>query len=50
MISERKQDAESIQYEIELFDTSSERDIVIGQELVYNGHASGNKSFLEVSV
>ncbi|XP_033626498.1 uncharacterized protein LOC117289469 [Asterias rubens] len=47
VVSEKKQDAECIQYEIELFDTSSERDIVIGQQLVYGGHASGTESFLE---
>ena len=50
VVSEKKQDAECIQYEIELFDTSSERDIVIGQQLVYGGHASGTESFLEVSI
>ncbi|XP_022098101.1 uncharacterized protein LOC110983278 isoform X2 [Acanthaster planci] len=52
IISEVGSESESRQvgssaYEIELYDTSSERDVVIGQELVHAGHAVGNEAFLQ---
>ncbi|XP_038070422.1 uncharacterized protein LOC119739516 [Patiria miniata] len=37
----------SSHYEIELFDTRSERDVVIGQELVHAGHAAGNEALFQ---